>query len=92
MGEEMLFIVLGKFKSKPTKEEVNATNEYVKNLVKEGVVFKAMYWTLGQYDTIGIFEAPNELMAMKAIIGVADIADTETLTVVPRDEIAKTLD
>jgi uncharacterized protein with GYD domain len=92
MGEEMLFIVLGKFKSKPTKEEVNATNEYVKNLVKEGVVFKAMYWTLGRYDTIGIFEAPNELMAMKAIIGVADIADTETLTVVPRDEIAKTLD
>jgi len=85
----MLFIVLGKFKTKPTNESVTATNDFIKNLAKEGVVFKEMYWTLGRYDTIGIFEAPNEKLAMKAMMGVGDIAFTETLAAVSREEASK---
>lgn len=85
----MLFIVLGKFKTKPTKESVAATDNFIKNLAKEGVVFKGMYWTLGRYDTIGIFEAPNEKLAMKAMMGVADIAYTETLAAVSREEASE---
>ena len=88
---KILFVVLGKFKGKPTRESVDATNKYIEKLAKEGVVFKAMYWTLGRYDTIGVFEAPNELAAMKAMMGVADIAKTETLTAVSRAEAAKIL-
>jgi uncharacterized protein with GYD domain len=91
-GEEMLFIVLGKFRKKPRKEDTNASSKMVENLAKEGIVFKAMYWTLGRYDTIGIFEAPSEHIAMKAMLKFADVVDTETLTTVSRDEIIKTLD
>lgn len=38
---------LGRFKAKPTMESVDAINSFIKNLAKEGVVFKGMYWTLG---------------------------------------------
>ncbi len=78
--------------SKLTKESVNAVNKYVGEIAKEGVKFKAMYWLLGRYDTIGIFEAPDEKTAMKAMLGLGDIAKTETLVAVPREEAAKLLE
>lgn len=89
MGVFMLFIVLGEFKAKPTKESIDAINSFIKNLAKEGVVLKGMYWTLGRCDTIGIFETPDEKLAMKATMGVADITHRETLAVVPREEASK---
>jgi len=88
----MMFVVLGKFKKKLTKETVSEVNKYVGELAKEGVKFKGMYWLLGRYDTIGIFEAPDEKAAMKAMLGLGDIAKTETLVAVPREEAAKLLE
>jgi len=88
----MLFIVLGKFRRKLTKESVGEVNKYIEKLAKEGVKFKAMYWTLGKYDTIGIFEAPDEKAAMKAMNGVSDVAETQTLVAVPREEAARLLE
>jgi uncharacterized protein with GYD domain len=56
------------------------------------VKFKAMYWTLGRYDTIGILEALDEKAAMKAMMGVGDVASTETLVAVLREEAARLLE
>lgn len=88
----MEFIVLGKFKKKPTKESIAKVNEYMRELAKSGVKFKATYWTLGEYDTIGVFEAPDEKIAMKAMIGVSDAAYTTTLVAVSREEATKLVD
>jgi len=85
----MIFIVLGKFRRKLTKESVGEVNKYIEKLAKEGVKFKSMYWTLGKYDTIGIFEAPDEKAAMN---GVSDVAETQTLVAVPREEAARRLE
>lgn len=92
IGDLTDFIVLGKFKEKPTKKGVSKTNEFMKKLADEGVKFKHTYWTLGEYDTIGIFEAPDEKAAMKAMLGVSDIAKTTTLAAVPREEATKLID
>jgi uncharacterized protein with GYD domain len=88
----MMFVVLGRFRKKLTKESVNEINKYIEKIAKEGVKFKAMYWLLGRYDTIGIFEAPDEKIAMKAMVGLRDVAKTETLVAVPREEAAKLLE
>nr|WP_246269941.1 GYD domain-containing protein [Methanofollis tationis] len=38
-----------------------------------------MYWTLGRYDTVVIFEAPEEKAAMNVVLKRADRMDRETL-------------
>jgi len=88
----MLFVMLGKFKSKPTKELIASINKYIEGLAKEGIVFKHMYWTLGRYDFAHVFEGPNEQAVMKALIGKSDVISTETLVAIPKEEIIKTLD
>lgn len=88
----MLFVVLGRFKTKPTKKSIDAADKYIKGLEKEGVKFKAMHWTLGRYDFVHVFEAPNETAVMKAMIGISDMASTETLVAVPREEALKILE
>ena len=88
----MLFILLGKFRSKPTKESVSSINKYIKSLAKEGIEFKDMYWTLGRYDFAHVFEGPNEQVVMKALIGASHVVSTETLVAVAREDILKVLE
>lgn len=83
----MQFVILGKFREKVTKAAVMGSNKYMAKIAKEGIKFSAMYATLGRYDIIGIFEAPDERTAMKAMIGVGDIISTETLVAVPGEEV-----
>ncbi len=82
----MLFISLGKFRRKPTKEATDQVSESMKGMEKEGIKFLGFYWTLGRYDTVVIMEAPDEKAVMKANISVNDIVATETMTAVTRDE------
>ncbi|NYT12770.1 MAG: GYD domain-containing protein [Methanomassiliicoccales archaeon] len=88
----MLFIMLGKFRSKPTKELIASINKYIEGLAKEGIIFKSMNWTLGRYDFAHVLEAPDEKAMMKALIGKSDVISTETLVAVPKEEISKVLD
>lgn len=44
-----------------------------------------MYWTLGRYDTVVIFDAPDEKVAMQVILKRADRMDIGTLIAVPAD-------
>jgi uncharacterized protein with GYD domain len=88
----MLFILLGKFRSKPTKESIASINKYIESLAKDGIKFKDMYWTLGRYDFAHVFEGPNEQVVMKALVGASHVVSTETLVAVPRDEMFKALD
>ncbi|MDD1663737.1 MAG: GYD domain-containing protein [Methanomicrobiales archaeon] len=82
----MLFIALVKFKKKLSKEIVAENLKDVEADTKGIVRYLGIYWTLGRYDTVVIFEAPNEKVAMKMALKRADRMDIETLVAVPAEE------
>jgi uncharacterized protein with GYD domain len=88
----MIFISLIKDKEKPTKETIAKANKLIEKMSKDGIKVHEAYWTLGRYDTVFIFEAPDEKTAMKAMLMVGDMVQSETLVAVPRKEAIKLLE
>ena len=82
----MIFVSLGKFRKKPSAETSAATNKMLEDMKKKGIKVIGFYWTLGRYDTVLIFEAPNEKEAMKLAIKASELVSTETLVAIPREE------
>ncbi|MDV6345378.1 GYD domain-containing protein [Nitrosomonas sp. Is37] len=79
-----VYIVLNNFTDqgirniKDTTKRANAIREMAK---KFGVITKEIYWTLGSYDIVDIFEAPDDasMAALVASIGAAGNVRTLTL-------------
>ncbi|SDZ07832.1 GYD domain-containing protein [Nitrosomonas sp. Nm33] len=79
-----IYIVLNNFTDqgirniKDTTKRANAIRELAK---KFGVITKEIYWTLGSYDIVDIFEAPDDasMAALVANIGAAGNVRTLTL-------------
>jgi uncharacterized protein with GYD domain len=88
----MIFIALGKFRKKPTKESVAQFDKTWKEIERDGVKRLALYWTLGSYDSVAIIEAPDEKAALKASLKFSEGAALETLTALKREDAAKLLD
>jgi uncharacterized protein with GYD domain len=90
-GEKVYFIGLAKAKGKPPKDsDLPATmDRFMKGASKMGLKVKGMYLTLGRYDFVGIFEAPDEKVAMKGAMSMADVLTTETLVAIPVEEAMK---
>lgn len=84
----MIFICLGRFKEKPTKEMIARGEERHKKMSAMGIRPISQYWTLGRFDSVWIFEAPDEKTAMKMMVAVEGVK-TETLVAVSRDEAIK---
>lgn len=82
----MLFIALVKFKKALNKEIVAENMRDIEDDMKGQVRYLGIYWTLGRYDTVVLFEAPNEKIAMNLALKRADRMDIETLVAVPADE------
>lgn len=57
----------------------------IKTDVDNGFHYQGIYWTLGKYDTVVIFEAPNEKIAMDVVFRRLDRMDVETLVALPAD-------
>ncbi len=79
----MLFIALVKFKTQLSKEVVAQNTKDIEDDMKREISFLGIYWTLGKYDTVVIFEAPNERVAMNMMLKRADRMEIETLVAVP---------
>jgi len=88
----MIFITLAKWRRKPTKEMVAQSTKLFEQMVKEGSKIIGRYWTLGRYDAVVITEGKDEKTAMKALLRFGDIASTETLVAVTREEAIKLLE
>ncbi|KAG2473531.1 MAG: hypothetical protein NPMRTH4_1230002 [Nitrosopumilales archaeon] len=86
----MHFIALIKFKKKAT-DVVEIGKSIMQNL-PEGVKIIGTYWTLGQYDAVWIYEAPNEKVAVKLGIEAGEAMQTQTLVAITRDEAMKLLE
>ena len=85
----MIFISLCKVRKKLTKENVAEATKVIQRATEEGIKFLNIYYTLGRYDVVVIFEAPDEKIAMKMAMMIGDIESTETLVAVPREEAMK---
>jgi len=86
----MYFIALIKFKKK-ARDVVEIGKKVMQNL-PEGVKIISTYWTLGEYDAVWIYEAPNEKVAVKLGIEAGEAMQTQTLVAITRDEAMKLLE
>ncbi len=83
----MLFIALVKFKTELTKEVIAQNMKDLQDDMNGQINYLGTYWTLGRYDTVVIFEAPNEKVAMKSVMKRADRMKIETLVAVPAKSV-----
>ncbi|MEI7591008.1 MAG: GYD domain-containing protein [Deltaproteobacteria bacterium] len=82
----MLFIALIKFKTKLSKEVVAQNLKDIASDTKGQIRHMGVYWTLGRYDTVVLFEAPNEKVAMNMVLKRADRMEIEILVAMPADK------
>lgn len=75
---------------KETTKRADAVKDAAK---KFGVTAREFYWTLGNYDLIVIFDAPDaaSMMALEMSIGMSGNVRTHTLQALSRDEMGKIL-
>jgi uncharacterized protein with GYD domain len=82
----MRFITLVKFKK---KDFVAENLKMIEEESKKGINYLSINWTLGRYDAVAIFEAPNEKVAMQMALRRADFLDLETMVAIPAEEARK---
>ena len=85
----MIFISLIKFRKK-AKDVAETGNKVLQNL-PAGVKTISSYWTIGRYDSVWIYEAPSEKEAMKLGISIGEVARSQTLVALSRDEAVNLL-
>jgi uncharacterized protein with GYD domain len=90
------YILLGTFTEQGIRhvKDTAKRSETVKEMAKKaGVTVKDLYWTLGQYDTVAILDAPDEasVTALGLSIGVAGNVRTQTLRAFTAAEIGPIL-
>ena len=85
----MIFISLIKFRKK-AKDVADFGNKVLQNL-PAGVKMISSYWTVGRYDSVWIFEAQREKEAVKVGISIGEVASSQTMVAIPRDEAVKLL-
>jgi uncharacterized protein with GYD domain len=84
----MRFIALVKFKTKP-KDFISENLKMIEEESKKGIKYLSINWTLGRYDAVAIFEAPNEKEAMQLAMRRAHFLDMETMVAIPAEEARK---
>jgi uncharacterized protein with GYD domain len=84
----LFFIVLAKMRGEMTTEFRKANQEAMKN-PPPGVKIHNVFWTLGQYDFVIVYEAPSEKEAIKMGAAWAKFVESQTLTAIPQEEAGK---
>lgn len=87
--KSLKFIVLVRWRKKLTKGVLDESRKLREQAIKDGVKFLDRYWTFGRFDGVSIVEAPDEKIAMKALLRYGDLVSTETLVAVPYEEGVK---
>jgi len=87
------YIVLSSFTDqgirtvKDTTKRADAVRELAR---KMGIDTKSLYWTVGQYDVVATFEAPNDEAMTALALSLASQGNvrTQTLRAFSKDEVA----
>jgi len=83
------YIGLMKFRKQPTKEIVSRNLELIEKDKDLGVKIHEIYWTLGRYDAVAIFDAPDEKTALKMALERSESMSGETMVAIPAEEARK---
>jgi uncharacterized protein with GYD domain len=86
------YIVLSSFTDQGVRNVKDTTkrSDAVRELAKKfGVTVKDIFWTLGRYDVVAIFEAPDDasMTALGLALGAAGNVRTQTLRAFSREEM-----
>jgi len=81
----MFFVSLLKMKGKVTQAAIEAMQNSCQN-PPPGIKYHSVFCTLGQYDFVITFEAPDEKEAMKLTIPWAEFCETQTMAAIPYKE------
>src|SRR5512132_438607 len=61
-------------------ETTQRVAEWAAKIQSKGVSIKQMYWTLGHYDQVCVFEAPNDEMAASVLLSADLLGNIRTQT------------
>ena len=86
----MFFVALLKMKGKVTQAFIEATQNSCQS-PPPGIKYHSVFCTLGQYDFVITFEAPDEKEAMKWAIPWTEFCETQTMVAVSYEEALKLL-
>src|SRR5205823_2838537 len=75
------------------KETTRRVGDWAAKVQSSGVTIKQMYWTLGHYDQVCIFEAPNDETAASVLLAADLLGNirTETMRAFTSTEMEKIL-
>jgi uncharacterized protein with GYD domain len=62
------------------KETTQRVTEWASKVEAMGVSIKQMYWTLGHYDQVCIFDAPDDETAASVLLGADMLGNIRTQT------------
>ena len=62
------------------RETTQRIAEWAAKVQSKGVTLKQMYWTLGQYDQVCVFEAPNDETAASVLLSADVLGNIRTQT------------
>ena len=90
------FVTLLKFTEKGIKNVSQTTKraEAFREMAKKmGVTVTDIYWTLGRYDAVAIYEAPNDETATRLMFTLGSLGNlrTETLRAYSAEEMGQIL-
>jgi len=85
----MIFITLIRFKKKA--RDVSEVGKKIMQNLPSTVKIIGTYWTLGRYDAVWVYEGESEKDAIKLFVDAGDVASTETLVAISREEAMKLL-
>jgi uncharacterized protein with GYD domain len=86
----MYFVALLRLKGKVSQAVIDAMQNSCQN-PPPGIKYHSVFFTLGQYDLVMTFEAPDEKEAMKLVVPWAEFCETQTMTAVPYKEALELL-
>jgi uncharacterized protein with GYD domain len=86
------YIVLNSFTDQGIRSVKDSTKraDAVRELAKKfGITVKEIFWTLGSYDVVAIYDAPDDasVTALGLAIGAAGNVRTQTLRAFSREEM-----
>ena len=84
----MYFIVLAKMRGEITSEFQKATQNALTS-PPPGLKIHNVFWTLGEYDFVILYEAPSEQTAIMLGTQWGKFCETQTMVAVPQEEAQK---
>ena len=90
------YIMLSKFTDqgiRSVKETTKRAESFKEKVQKLGANIKDIYWTLGEYDIVATFEAPDAATAtaLGLALGIAGNVRTQTLAAFSANEMGQIL-